>query len=158
MNNIIQKPYPKIGVNVFVLRDGKILLGKRIGKTGYGTWCLPGGHFEYGESLAGAAERELEEETSIVSSHLRFLHLVNDPMEHAHYVHIDFIADEWTGEPRVTEPDKFAEWKFFDLNNLPTEIFIGHQKLIPAFMNSIAFIDSEKGFVRKDGDVIEFKV
>ena len=37
----MEKAYPKIGVNIFVIKDGKNLLGKRIGKTEYGTWCLP---------------------------------------------------------------------------------------------------------------------
>ncbi len=143
MNSNDQKSYPKIGVNIFVFKDGKILFGKRIGKTGYGTWCLPGGHFEYGESLAGAAKRELEEETGIISNELEFLHLVNDPLEKVHYVHINFLAKNWSGELKVTEPDKFAEWKWFDLDNLPKEIFIGHQKFIPAFVKKIGFVDSK---------------
>jgi len=138
----MEKTYPKIGVNVFVLKDGKILLGKRIGKTGYGTWCLPGGHFEWGESLVGAAERELEEETSIKSNNLQFLHLVNDPKSDTHYVHIDFLANNWEGEPKVTEPEKFAQWKWFDFDNLPEPIFVGHQKLIPAFIQKINFQDN----------------
>ncbi|MEK7184638.1 MAG: NUDIX domain-containing protein, partial [Patescibacteria group bacterium] len=87
--------FPKIGVNVFVLKDGKLLLGKRIGKTGYGTWCLPGGHFEWGESLAGAAARELEEETSIKSNDLQYLHLVNEPRLDNHYVNIELLAKNW---------------------------------------------------------------
>lgn len=145
MNQNDQKTYPKIGVNVFVFKNGKVLLGKRIGKTGYGTWCLPGGHFECGESLIGAAKRELEEETSILSDDLEFLHLVNDPMENVHYVHIDFLAKNWEGEPKVMEPEKFAEWNWFDLNNLPEEIFIGHQKLIPAFIQKITFQDNNQG-------------
>lgn len=138
----MEKTYPKIGVNVFVLKDGKLLLGKRIGKTGYGTWCLPGGHFEWGESLANAATRELEEETSIKSNNLQFLHLVNEPRKDTHYVHVDFLAKNWEGEPKVTEPEKFAEWNWFDLNNLPNPIFIGHQKLIPAFIQKITFQDN----------------
>lgn len=140
----MEKTYPKIGVNVFVLKDGKLLLGKRIGKTGYGTWCLPGGHFEIGESLAGAAARELEEETSIKSDDLQFLHLVNEPRQNTHYVHIDFLAKNWGGEPKVTEPEKFAEWNWFDLNNLLDPIFIGHQKLIPAFIQKITFQDNDQ--------------
>ncbi len=136
--------FPKIGVNVFVLKDGKLLLGKRIGKTGYGTWCLPGGHFEWGESLAGAAARELEEETSIKSNDLQFLHLVNEPRLDTHYVHIDFFAKNWEGEPKVTEPEKFAEWNWFDFNNLPDPIFAGHQKLIPAFIQKITFQDNNQ--------------
>ena len=43
---------PRVGVGVIVQRDGRILLGKRLGAHGEGTWALPGGHLEFGESVA----------------------------------------------------------------------------------------------------------
>lgn len=135
-------PYVKIGVNIFLIRDNKILFGKRIGKVGYGTWCLPGGHFEYGESLIDAAKRELKEETGITANDLEFLHLINDPDKETHYVHINFLAKDFQGEAQVTEPENFAEWKWFDMSNLPKEIFSGHQKFVPVFLQKSVFIDN----------------
>ncbi len=132
----------RIGVNVFVLRSNKLLLGKRKG-VGEGSWGLPGGHFEYGESMIGAAKRELLEETSLRAKNLSFLHIVNDPRkDDRHYVHICFLANDVEGEPQVTEPEKCYEWKWFDLSELPKEIFIGHQRLIPAFLKKEIFLDS----------------
>ena len=135
----MENPTVKIGVNVFVFEDGKLLLGHRNGKTGAGTWCLPGGHFEFGEHLDAAAARELVEETGIVATKLEFIQLLNQPREDKHYVHINFLAKEWSGEPKVTEPDKFAEWKWFDLNELPA-IFEGHQQFVPAYLDKVQFI------------------
>lgn len=134
-------PRPKIGVNVFVFKDNKILLGKRIGKTGYGTWCLPGGHFEWGESLTAAAKRELKEETGLVAKTIYFLHLINDPLDSTHYVHINFLAKTWKGKPKVTEPDKFETWKWFDLDKIPDDIFIGHKKFLPAYFEKVVIYD-----------------
>lgn len=140
----LENPYVKIGVNIFLIRDNKILFGKRIGKVGYGTWCLPGGHFEYGETLIGAAKRELEEETGITTESLEFLHLINDPWQGTHYIHINFLAKEdFQGEVRVMEPDKFTEWKWFDINHLPEEIFCGHQKFIPTYLKKLIFVDNK---------------
>lgn len=42
---------PYIGVAVIVVRDGRVLLGKRKNAHGAGTWQFPGGHLEYGESI-----------------------------------------------------------------------------------------------------------
>jgi 8-oxo-dGTP diphosphatase len=35
-----------VGIGVFVVRDGKILLGKRKKAHGEGTWCLFGRHLK----------------------------------------------------------------------------------------------------------------
>ncbi|MHB8913578.1 MAG: nucleotide triphosphate diphosphatase NUDT15 [Minisyncoccota bacterium] len=137
----METPVVKIGVNVFVFKDGQLLLGKRIGKTGSGTWCLPGGHFEFGESLTAAAARELEEETGLKATDLEFVQIINQPLDDRHYVHINFLAQKWEGEPQVTEPDKFSEWRWFDLSSLPENIFEGHQQFIPAFLQKVHFID-----------------
>lgn len=142
MNNL-QNSAVKIGVSVFLIKDGKVLFGKRIGKTGYGTWCLPGGHFEYGESLAGAAKRELKEETGIAAGNVEFLHIINDVQYGDHYVHINFFVKDFKGEAMVTEPDKFAEWKWFLIDDLPKNIFAGHQKFMPAYKKQRTFLDDE---------------
>ena len=50
-----------IGINAFVIRDNKILLGKRKGKVGNGTWELPGGHWNTMKECKEAIARELLE-------------------------------------------------------------------------------------------------
>lgn len=41
---------PKVGVCVFIIKDDKILLGKRKNSHGGLTWAPPGGHLEFGET------------------------------------------------------------------------------------------------------------
>jgi 8-oxo-dGTP diphosphatase len=141
----MEKIRPKIGVNVFVIRDNKLLLGKRKNAKGDGYWGLPGGHLEMMESMIEGAKRELMEETGLTVDSLSFLHIANDPLpeEGTHYVHVDFIANGVSGEPKLMEPEKCYEWKWFDFSSLPSEneIFIGHRKLIPAFVSNKNFVD-----------------
>jgi 8-oxo-dGTP diphosphatase len=55
---------PQVGVGVIIVRDGKILLGLRRSH-GAGTWALPGGHLEWGETVESCARREVKEETGL---------------------------------------------------------------------------------------------
>ena len=61
------------GFGVMLLRKGKVLLGKRHEDKekadselhGEGTWTMPGGKFEWGETFEEGAKREVMEETGI---------------------------------------------------------------------------------------------
>ncbi|KAL8549362.1 hypothetical protein ACS0TY_008265 [Phlomoides rotata] len=44
-------PKPDVGVGVFLLKGNKVLLGRRRIPVGYGTFALPGGRLEFGESF-----------------------------------------------------------------------------------------------------------
>ena len=56
---------PRVGVGVFVWKDGKFLMGQRIGKHGQGSWSVPGGWLEHRESFEDCAKREIAEETGM---------------------------------------------------------------------------------------------
>ncbi len=131
-----------VGVNIFVVKDGKLLLGKRKNVYGAGTWGLPGGHLEFGEKMEKAAARELKEETGIKAKKLTFLNLINDLHDDQHYLQIGFLVQGVENiEPILKEPDKTEEWKWFDLDNLPEEIFPSHIKQIQAFREKKYFLE-----------------
>jgi 8-oxo-dGTP diphosphatase len=110
-----------VGLGVVIMKDGKILMGKRKGSHAEGTNCLPGGHFEYMESIIDSAKREVMEETGLEIDNVRFLCLSN-LKEYApkHYVDIGLLADWKSGEPQIMEPDKCDGWGWYDIDNLPS--------------------------------------
>lgn len=57
--------WPKVGVGIMVMKNGKVLLGKRKGSHGTGKYAWPGGHMEHMESFEECAKREVREETEI---------------------------------------------------------------------------------------------
>jgi len=122
----------KVAVNVIFKKDGCVLLGKRIGRVGYGLWCVPGGKLEPGESLLGGARREAEEETGVKVDGLIFSSIINDPEGGTHWIHVNFVAGNLDPRPVVTEPEKFEKWEFFSPDQLP-ECFGPHKKIIELF-------------------------
>ena len=65
--------HPRVGVGAILVRNGKVLMGKRKNAHGEGSWALPGGHLEFGESLEECATRETYEETGIIISATDFI-------------------------------------------------------------------------------------
>lgn len=126
-----------VGVVVVVKNGDKILLGKRLVRVGFGQWGLPGGHLEYGESIAAGARRELLEETGLTAEGLEFVNVTNDPRpNNEHWIHLVFLAKGVRGEPKNTEPDKCEIWEWFNISKLPKPIFYGHKKPIEAVLHN----------------------
>jgi 8-oxo-dGTP diphosphatase len=57
---------PIVGVGAVVFIEGQVLLVKRAHEPLAGTWSLPGGAVELGETAQAAVAREMLEETGIV--------------------------------------------------------------------------------------------
>lgn len=115
---------PRVGVGVMIIKDGKVLLGKRKGSHGEGEYAFPGGHLEYMESFEQCVKREIAEECGIEVENIRF-NLVANVTKYApkHYTHIGLMADWKNGEPKVLEPEKCESWGWYDINEIPEPIF-----------------------------------
>ncbi|CAN5771944.1 NUDIX hydrolase [soil metagenome] len=114
----------RVGVGIMVLKDGKVLVGKRRGSHGAGEYAWPGGHLEYMESIEECARREVMEETGMVIENVRFLRLLNlKQYAPKHYIDIGMLADWKTGDPEVREPDKLESWEWREMNDLPEPLF-----------------------------------
>lgn len=134
---------PKVGVGVMIVKDGKVLLGKRKGSHGTGQYAWPGGHMEYMESFEECAKRETLEEAGIKIKNVRFLRLAN-LKEYApkHYVDIGLIADWESGEPKVMEPGKVESWNWYELDKLPSPLFSTISSYMEALKTGRSFWDA----------------
>ena len=117
---------PRVGLGVFIKKEGKILVGERKGSHGAGTWALPGGHLEGGESFEECCKREVFEETGLIIRDPRPLVFTNDVFidEGLHYVTLFFTADYESGELVVREPRQCEEWRWVSLDHIPQPIFL----------------------------------
>lgn len=123
---------PFVGVGVLIIKNGQLLLAKRTNSHGNNCWAPIGGHLEYGESPEECAIREAREEAGIVIKNISRFSFTNDIFvdEHKHYISIFLLAESFSGEPTILEPEKCARLEFFAFNNLPTPLFLPLQNLI----------------------------
>lgn len=127
-----------------VLKEGKVLLGKRKNSHGAGEYAFPGGHLEYMESYKACALREIAEECGIEVKNIRFQYLANIKLyAPRHYVHIGLLADWKSGEPKVLEPEKLEHWNWYDLSNLPQPMFVACDLAIESYKTGMNFKDAE---------------
>ncbi|KAJ5105237.1 NUDIX hydrolase [Penicillium alfredii] len=136
----------RVGIGVFVCNEeGEFVLGKRQGSMGAGTWAIPGGHLEFGESFENCAVREVLEETGLEIRELRFLTATNSVMEKEdkHYVTIFMraVVSEAGAQPQIVEPEKCSAWEWVSWDefqdyvakqmNSPESEFQGRKMFLP---------------------------
>ena len=128
LNNVSE---PRIGVAVIVVKSGRVLLGKRKGAHGAGTWALPGGHLAYGETIEACAHREVMEETGLSIRDLKPGPYTNDIFsnERKHYVTLFIVSRYAAGQLQIKEPDKCEAWDWFEWDHLPEPRFLSLENL-----------------------------
>ena len=57
-----------------------------------------------------------------------------DIIETAHFITIGLFSDAFSGEPKVMEPDEITEWKWFDLDALPENMFKPSAKIVKNYI------------------------
>ncbi|OGH84782.1 MAG: DNA mismatch repair protein MutT [Candidatus Magasanikbacteria bacterium RIFOXYC12_FULL_32_21b] len=128
---------PQAGLGTFIIRENKILFGKRKNSHGSGQWGLTGGHLEFGESWEECAIREAMEETGLKLENVEYFAVTNDvmPEDNKHYLTI-FMRTKYTGgEAQLLEPDKFEEWRWCTWDDLPSPLFKPLENLIKKGFN-----------------------
>ena len=108
--------HPRAAVGAIVLHEGRVLLVKRGTEPGVGTWSIPGGSIDLGETLGEAAEREVFEETGIrveagpaVYSFDRLVY-DEDGRIRFHYVIVDVLSEYVSGHPVPGDDAADAGW------------------------------------------------
>ena len=127
---------PQVGVTVLVVKENRVLLGRRIGsKPGTGMYQTPGGHLENQESFDACIKRELQEEVGIEIDRVTFLGLTNvRQFPPNHFVLVAFAAEWKSGEVQNCEPDKCEAWGWYDMENLPLPMTPATESAIKSFL------------------------
>lgn len=136
-----------IGVGVMILKDNRVLLGRRHDDPtkadsalhGEGTWTMPGGKLDFGETFEDCAFREVYEETGIKIKSIKIISVSNDKVPDAHFVTIGVLATDFEGEPMVREPDEITEWRWFPLDSPPTPMFFPSERMLQNYKAGVIY-------------------
>jgi 8-oxo-dGTP diphosphatase len=128
----MNEPQVRVGVGTFVVKNGRFLIMKRHGSHGEGTWALPGGHMEFGETVTQTTVREIKEETDLEVFGTIDVGFTNDifTKEGKHYITV-FSLSYTKGTPKIMEPHKCIEMKWVArLEDIPEPQFIPLKNLV----------------------------
>lgn len=102
---------PQVCVGAIAVDDERLLLVRRGNEPGAGSWSVPGGRVEPGETVGEAVVREVREETgleALCGSLLGWVERIGD--EH-HFVILDFVVEILdAAEPTAGDDALEAAW------------------------------------------------
>jgi 8-oxo-dGTP diphosphatase len=137
-----------VGFGVMVMKNGKLLLGKRHDDpvkassqlNGAGKWTMPGGKLEFGETFEEGAKREVLEETGLAINKLKVLCVNQDMIPGVHFITIGIFCADFSGEPKVMEPDEITAWDWFDLDHLPAPMYFPSAEVLQNYQQHKFYI------------------
>lgn len=110
----------RLAADGVVLRDGDVVLLRRSHPPHEGTWVLPGGYVERGETARAACRREVREEVGVRVEPLRFLGLYDDPDRDPRGTVSAAYLCEPEDEAALTRGDEAREVAWRDSRDPPT--------------------------------------
>jgi 8-oxo-dGTP diphosphatase len=121
----------QVGTAIIITKDDKVLLMKRRGPHGKGTWSTPGGHLDFGETLEGCAAREAKEEVGVDVVDIRFRAVTNDVFEETgrHYVTI-WLEGKPSSEPFIAAEREVEAIGWFAWDAFPQPLFLPLENLV----------------------------
>lgn len=134
----------QVGVGVYIVKNGKVLIGKRKAKLAFGTYAAPGGHLEFGETPIECAIREAKEETGLDLKKVFTGPYATDLLEGKHYITLStFAVCPEDQEPQVLEPDKLESWFWADWNEIPEPQMISLVNFKKLNVNPVEFLNEK---------------
>ncbi|MFD1737228.1 NUDIX hydrolase [Bacillus salitolerans] len=136
------RPLLFVGAVVIILDSkGRILLQQR--KYPSGSWGLPGGLMELGESTEDTAKREVFEETNLTVNDLKLINVYSGPQnfiiaengDEFYVVTTAYYSNKVSGLLKVDRSESIT-FEYFEPDQLPCSLVKSHQRMIKEFLSN----------------------
>ncbi|MFB8040501.1 NUDIX domain-containing protein [Streptomyces hydrogenans] len=123
-------PHAALGVGIIVHGPDGVLLGRHR----RGTWEVPGGSLEPGETFVEAVIRELAEETGLIAkpADVQLLGTLLDHVGGVLRLTVPALITRWSGTPQELERT-IGSWRFWSLDALPQPLFEASSQCLTAW-------------------------
>ena len=127
---------PALTVDAIALKDGQLILIRRKNPPFQGSFALPGGFVDYGETVENAVIREFGEETGLEAEIKEFIGIYSEPDRdpRGHTVSVVFELKITGG--KMLAGDDAADVSLFPLDELP-DLAFDHEIIISNYKASI---------------------
>lgn len=121
--------------------EQKVLLARRC-NTGYedGKYSIPAGHVEENETVLDCLIREAKEEIGLKlkNTDLRLEHVMHRKKRAETDERLDlfYLCKNWSGKPKICEPDKCDDLRWCDVENLPENVIPYIKEAIHSVINN----------------------
>jgi 8-oxo-dGTP diphosphatase len=114
-------------VQGLLVRDGRVLIGRRKHEPRQGMWDLPGGFLEEGEAPLDGLRREFLEETGLEVEPGDWLGAYVDPYDTTYVLSLSWVV---TAEGEPVADDDVEELRWFAPDELPGEMAFPSQDVV----------------------------
>jgi len=129
-------------VYLVLIRNNSILLLRRF-NTGLhdGEYDFPAGHVDSGETFSEAVFREVKEEVGIdiEPKDLELIHVIHKKQSDQKRIEIYFRINNWKSEPKIMEPNKCDDLKWFSLDELPKNFMPHSRQALKCILGGIIY-------------------
>ncbi len=143
---------PGVGIGIIILNEkGQVLLILRNSEANKarsdmrleGTWTLPAGKVKSYETLFMAAKRKAKEEVDLNIDDLEVVSIADDMNEYASFLTLGVLVRMWDGHVSLGSSLEHVDYKFFDLDDLPSNLCSPSAKIIRNYQNKILYMEEK---------------
>ena len=124
-----------VSVDGLITIENKIVLIKRARDPYKDYWALPGGYVDWNETMEEAVLREVEEETNLKVTSVKFMKIYSSPQRHPEQLIAAAYIVKTSGA--IKAGDDAADIKLYHYDDLPSVLAFDHEAMVADYLDTL---------------------